>query len=233
MKILFVFAHPDDESFSSGGTIAKLAKSGEKVVLVTATKGEAGEVGNPPICTKENLGKTREKELKSAGKILGISRVLFLDFIDATLKDHISNLKKQIFSIFAKENPDIVVTFDRHGGSNHPDHKAISNAATSAFEKYMDSSEKHVSLYHTAVPRSYLRKYEKAGLVYKAFGKMKGTPDDDITTIVNIKETYDLKIRALKMHKTQRKDVERFLKRTSYVDLKKEFFELIYENIIN
>ena len=185
MKILFVFAHPDDESFSSGGTIAKLAKKGEKVILVTATRGEAGEVGDPPLTTKENLGKAREKELRSAARVLGIKRTIFLDFIDATLENHTKDLKKTILSIFKKENPDVVVTFDRHGGSNHPDHKAISNAATKIFEKYMGSSKKHVSLYHTAVPRSYLRKYEKAGLVYKAFGKMKGTPDPDITTIVD------------------------------------------------
>jgi len=230
MKILFVFAHPDDESFSSGGTIAKLAKLGNKIILVTATRGEAGEVGDPPLTTKKNLGKTREKELRSAARVLGISKVIFLDFIDATLENHMEALKKTILSIFAKESPDIVVTFDRHGGSNHPDHKAISNAATISFEKYMISSKKHVSLYHTAVPRSYLRKYEKAGLVYRAFGKMKGTSDEDITTIVDIRKTYDLKIRVLRMHKTQRKDVERFLKRTSLVDLKKEFFKLISEN---
>lgn len=232
MKILFVFAHPDDESFSSGGTIAKLVKSGEKVILVTATRGEAGEVGDPPLTTKENLGKTREKELRKAAKILGIKKIIFFNFIDATLKNHIEELKKKIFSIFTKELPDFVVTFNRDGGSNHPDHKAVSNATTKAFEKYMGTLRKHVSLYHTAVPRSYLRKYEKAGLVYKAFGKMKGTPDEDITTKVDIKETFDVKVRALKMHKTQMKDIKRFLKRASYVNLKKEFFQLIYENSI-
>lgn len=232
MKILFVFAHPDDESFSSGGTIARLAKRGEKVILVTATRGEAGEVGDPPFCTRENLGKAREKELRNAAKILGIKNIIFLDFIDATLKDRVADLKHKILSIFIKEAPDVVVTFDRHGGSNHPDHKAVSNATTKAFKKYMGSSRKHISLYHTAVPRSYLRKYKKADLVYKAFGKMKGTPDEDITTIVDVRETFDTKVRALKMHKTQKKDVERFLKRASFVNLKKEFFELICENSV-
>lgn len=232
MKIIFVFAHPDDESFSSGGTIAKLAEKGEKIILVTATKGEAGEVGDPPICTQKNLGKTREKELRNAAKILGISKILFLNFIDGTLKNYVKDLKEKIFLIFLNEQPDAIVTFDRYGGSNHPDHKAISRSATKAFKDYLQTSKKHVSLYNTAVPRSYLRKYEKAGLVYRAFGKMKGTPDENITTIVDINETFDMKVRALKMHKTQRKDVERFLKRTSYVDLKKEFFELISENSI-
>ena len=232
MKCLFVFAHPDDESFSSGGTIAKLVKRGETVILVTATKGEKGQFGDPPISTKENLGKTRGKELKNAAKILGIGDIVFLDFIDGTLVRNTESLKKKIFKIFTKESPDIVVTFDKRGGSNHPDHKAISESATRAFEKYMVSSKKRVCLYYTAVPRSYLKKYEKAGLAYKAFGKMNGTPDGDITTIVDIRKTYDVKLRALRAHKTQKKDVDRFLKRTSFVNLKKEFFELIYENSI-
>lgn len=232
VKIIFVFAHPDDESFSSGGTIAKLVKRGEKVILVTATKGEAGELGDPPITTRKDLGKTREKELINAVKILGVSRIIFLGFIDGTLENYIDDLNKKILSIFTKELPDIVITFDRHGGSNHPDHKAISYSATKAFEVYIQESEKNAHLYHTAVPRSYLRKYEKAGLTYTAFGKMKGTPDDDITTKVDIKETYALKVKALRCHKTQKKDVERFLKRSSFVDLKKEFFELICENSI-
>ncbi|MEK7517070.1 MAG: PIG-L deacetylase family protein [Patescibacteria group bacterium] len=232
MTFIFVFAHPDDESFSSGGTIAQLAKKGEKVVLVTATKGEKGQLGDPPIASKKNLGKTREKELENAAKILGISSILFLNFIDGTLQDHADSLRKKILEIFIKKSPDVVVTFDRHGGSNHPDHKTISRSTTESFENYMRRSKKHVHLYHTAVPRSYLKKYEKSGLTYIAFGKMKGTPDEDITTVVDIRNTYDLKVKALQMHKTQKKDVERFLKRSSVVDLKKEFFELIYENSI-
>lgn len=230
MKILFVFAHPDDESFATGGTIAKLAKSDWKVKLITATKGEKGQLGDPPICTKENLGKTRERELKNAAKILGIETIEFLGLIDGALQDHVADLEKRILAILIEEVPDVAITFDRYGGSNHPDHKAMSVAATKSFKKYVATSKKHVRLYHTAVPRSYLKKYEKTGLSYNAFGKMKGTPDENITTIVDIKNTYFLKVKALRSHKTQKKDVDRFLKRSSYADLKKEFFELIYEN---
>ena len=232
MKYLFVFAHPDDESFSSGGTIAKLIKRGEKVILITATKGEKGQLGDPPITTKKNLGATREKELRNAAKILGIGDISLLDFVDGTLVRNIESLKKKIFKIFTEECPDVVVTFDKRGGSNHPDHKAISKATTKALEKYMVYSKRRVCMYHTAVPRSYLKRYEKAGVEYKAFGEMKGTPDEDITTIVDIRETYAIKLRALKEYKTQKKDTDRFLKRTSFVNLKKEFFELICENSI-
>ena len=97
---------------------------------------------------------------------------------------------------------------------------------------YMQSELSAIMNLSVPTVKEHLNALEKAGLVYKAFGKMKGTPDEDITTIVDINEAFDLKVQALKMHKTQRKDVERFLKRTSFVDLKKEFFELISENSI-
>lgn len=231
MKFLFIFAHPDDESFSSGGTIAKLTANRHKVNLITATKGEAGEVGTPPITTKENLGKTREEELRKAAKILGISNIHFLGFIDGTLR-YIKNkkLEDKIYSILKKELPDVIVTFDKLGASNHPDHKAISRIVTNLFKEYKNLTSKHVRLYHTAIPRSNLKKFEKEGLGYNAFGKMKGVKDSDITTIVNIGNFLRTKIKALKQHKTQHQDWERFLRRTEVADLKKEFFRLIDEN---
>lgn len=231
MKYLFVFAHPDDESFSSGGTIAKLKKSGAVIKLITATKGEDGETNN--ICKKEDLGITREKELRLAAKILGIDQIFFLGFMDGALNKIPKNiLKNKILGILKKEKPDIVITFDRNGGSNHPDHIAISKAATNAFMEYSKSAKKRVCFYHTAIPQSYLAKYRKSGLEYKAYGKMAGTADEEITTVVDIKSTFSTKIKALKCHKTQQKDWERYLKRRKLVDLKKEFFRLTSENKI-
>ncbi len=229
MKIIFVFAHPDDESFSSGGTIAFLKKNGSTIKLITATKGEGGETNG--ICKKEDLGITREKELKNAAKILGIDQIFFLGFRDGTLINAPkSKLKNKILTILKKEKPDIVITFDRMGGSNHPDHKTMSGAATKAFMKFSKLSKKRVALYYTAIPQSYLKRYKKSGLEYKVFGEMIGTPDEDITTIIDIKDTYSKKIKALMCHKTQQKDWERYFKRAKFVDLKKEFFRLVYEN---
>ncbi|OGE37606.1 hypothetical protein A3B45_03090 [Candidatus Daviesbacteria bacterium RIFCSPLOWO2_01_FULL_39_12] len=231
MKALFVFAHPDDETFSSGGTIAKLSKSGVIVKLICATKGEAGTVGDPPLTTQDRLGDAREKELRKAAKILGISQIYFLGFIDGTLHQlPIGKLQEQILLILQKEKPDMVVTFDKRGGSNHPDHKAVSKATTRSFQKYLGSTKKWIRLYHTAIPRSYLKEYEKHGLSYTAFGTIKGVADTQITTISDIKDTYDIKVKAANCHKTQRKDWERFLSRADVVDVKKEFFMLILEN---
>jgi len=229
MKCLFVFAHPDDESFSSGGTILQLKKHGATIKLITATKGEGGQTNE--ICKKEDLGITREKELRSAARVLGIDQIFFLGFKDGTLINIPKNtIKNKILKILKKEEPDIVVTFDKTGGSNHPDHKTISKAATYAFMEFSKFSKKRVSLYYTAIPQSYLAKYKRSDLEYKVFGEMTGTPDQEITTVIDIKNTYSKKIKALMCHKTQQKDVERYLKRSKLVDLKKEYFKLISES---
>ena len=229
MKIIFVFAHPDDESFSSGGTIVSLKNNHATIKLITATKGEGGETNG--ICKKEELGSIREKELKRAAKVLGIDEIFFLGYKDGTLINIPKNkLIQEILKILKYENPDIIITFDKNGGSNHPDHKTISKAATYAFMEFSKSSKKRVALYHTAIPQSYLKRYKKSGLEYKAFGEMIGTPDERITTVIDIKNTYSKKIKALMHHKTQQKDVERYLKRGKFVDLKKEFFRLISES---
>ncbi len=233
MKAIFVFAHPDDESFSSGGTIAKLAKKGVQVLLITATRGEAGAVGNPPITTTDKLGAVREIELQKAARILGIRKVFFLDFTDYTLHAlSQETIIQKIFQIIKEEQPDIVITFDKHGISNHPDHVVISKATTKAFKKYLEIAGKHIRLYHTTTPVSNLKKMEEVGLDYKVFGKMKGTPDKKITTIIDIKHTLSTKIKALKSHKTQQKDWEGFLKRRKHTDLTKEYFCLILENSV-
>ncbi|MGA2967904.1 MAG: PIG-L family deacetylase [Candidatus Levyibacteriota bacterium] len=231
MKFLFVFAHPDDETFSSGGTIAKLVKANQKVVLATATKGEAGEPGNPPITTRDKVGEVREQELRRAAKILGISTIHFLGFIDGKVR-YVRNkkLEGKILSIFKKEKPDVVITFDKGGGSNHPDHKAVSRATTKVFEEYKNLAKKHVRLYHTAMPKSYIKLFQKQGLEYNAFGKVKGVRDEGITTVIDIEETIDKKIKALKEHKTQHQDWERFLKRMDKNRFHHEFFKLVDEN---
>ncbi len=233
MKFLFVFAHPDDETFSSGGTIAKLTQNKHQVILITATKGEAGELGNPPITTRDKIAQVREQELRRSTKILGVSDIHFLGLVDGTLR-YIknTNIENKILKIIKEEKPDVVITFDKDGGSNHPDHKAISRATTKVFKDYKNLTKKHVRLYHTAMPRSFIKEFEKKGLGYNAFGKVKGVKDNEITSIININDTLQTKIKALKEHKTQHQDWERFLQRIKDIKVSNEFFKLIDENYL-
>lgn len=231
MKIIFVFAHPDDESFSSGGTITQLVQKGATVKLITATRGEAGELGDPPLCTKEELGAVREKELQKAAKILGVSHIYFLDFVDGTLHTlPQGKTRKKILEIFEQEKPDIVITFNKEGGSKHPDHIHISKSTTVAFKKYSKRVKKHVKLYYTANPRFLILKLEQIGAMQYPFGRVKGMSRSHISTYIDISSTMDKKIAALREHRTQQKDVERFLKRQHLKEFTMEFFRLEYEN---
>lgn len=228
MKILFVFAHPDDETFSSGGTIAMLSK-GHAVKLICATRGEAGELGDPPLCSQDQLGKVREKELKSAAKILGIKQIYFLDYIDGKLKK-IS--QKEIISkitvILKKENPDVVITFNEEGGSGHPDHISITKATTAAFDIYVTKAKKPVKLYYRVYPSFVLKRMISNGMY--VFADVKGDISDKITTTIDIKKTLNTKMRAAKEHKTQNKDFRAILKNAKYREFSLEYFKLVKSN---
>ncbi len=231
MKVLCVFAHPDDECFFAGGTIAKLVKNGATVKLITATRGEAGSTGTPPLCTQEELGGVREKELRNAAKILGISEIFFLDYMDGTLeKVSVLELSEKIGKIIQDEQPDIVITFNKEGGSRHPDHMQINKAATQAFALYVDKIKKHVRLYYADIPKSLLAKLESLGTLYTSFGKIEGTDTDRITTIVDVSETMNLKLQAFQCHKTQEKDWRSYFKREKLTEFSQEFFTLVSEN---
>lgn len=131
-KIVVVLAHPDDESFPIGGTLAKYSAEGSQIVLVSATRGEAGIRDVSPAET----AKIREAELNQAAKYLGISRVIFLDYSDGELnlaneENAVENIKK----IILDEQPDVIVTFGADGISGHPDHVAIHRITTEAFHR--------------------------------------------------------------------------------------------------
>lgn len=233
MKALFIFAHPDDETFGAGGTIAKLVKEGHIVNVITATTGQAGQTGEYGDVTPEELGEIRVKEQAEAAKILGIKKTHYLGLMDGALTDHSPNkLAEKLIPLIEKEDPDIVITFEKNGASNHPDHKQISQAGTIAFKQWVKNVKKHARLYHLCVPKSYLKEYEKAGLMMTAFGIPRGTADDKITTIIDTSDVFKIKDLAGLAHKSQRKDWDRFSKRMKHVDLKKEFFELIAENTL-
>ncbi|UVI31016.1 PIG-L family deacetylase [Paenibacillus spongiae] len=132
-KLLAVFAHPDDESFICGGTLAKYASEGVDITLVSATRGEMGRrMGNPPYLNRETMAAAREVELRQACECLGIGQLLFLDIRDKTVEfiDE-ERLTARIETIIHEVNPDVVLTFHETLGG-HPDHCAIGKAATAA-----------------------------------------------------------------------------------------------------
>lgn len=135
-KLLAVFAHPDDESFICGATLAKYASEGVDITLVSATRGEMGRrMGNPPYLNRESMAAAREMELRNACDSLGIRQLLFLDIRDKTVEFADENtLTTRIANLIQEVDPDVVLTFHEKLGG-HPDHCAIGKATTAAFQR--------------------------------------------------------------------------------------------------
>ncbi|RBW70313.1 PIG-L deacetylase family protein [Bacillus taeanensis] len=200
-RILFTFAHPDDETFTVGGTLAEYAKHPDiETIVYSATLGDAGKCGNPPVCSKEELALVRKEELKTAAAILGVDHLLFDTYRDGHLsmlsKDQ---LKEAVLKVIEKYQPEIVVTFPPHGLSGHKDHHAIQQATLEAVKDERNKAVK--TLFYATFPESMK---EKMG--QPAFAD----PDETIAVTKSIKEENIEKVRkALLAHKTQHLSVER------------------------
>ena len=139
-QMLLIFAHPDDESFALGGTIAKYAEQGVTITLVAATKGEAGKAAE--ICKPEELGLIREQELLRAAEILGIAEVVFLGYRDKEVPIAPPlEIVEKLVRIIRKIRPQVVITFGADGASGHRDHRAIHHFTKAAIQLAKESVE--------------------------------------------------------------------------------------------
>jgi len=153
-KILTVLAHPDDESFGMGGTLALYAELGHEVHLICMTRGEAGEVDPEFLENYDSIADLRTAELLCAAENLGLAHVEFLDYCDSGMvgsdknvdpKSLINAPKEEVVEKIVKYireyKPDVVLTFDPEGGYKHPDHIYCHQVAVEAFEKAADEKE--------------------------------------------------------------------------------------------
>jgi LmbE family N-acetylglucosaminyl deacetylase len=144
--LLAVLAHPDDETFGMGGTLALYARRGVSVHLVCATRGEVGEVEPHYLEGFGSIGELRENELRCAAGKLGLDGVHFLDYRDSGMlgspdNDHpqalvaapIDEVAAKVCAHIRRLRPQVVLTFDPIGGYRHPDHIAIHEATVRAF----------------------------------------------------------------------------------------------------
>jgi LmbE family N-acetylglucosaminyl deacetylase len=137
--LLFVFAHPDDESFSGAGTAMKYRDAGARIVLVTATRGERGKTGDPPVSTPDELAATRERELRAAASIIGVDELHLLDYRDRELADAaVEEIRRSLVTLIRRVRPSVVLTFDANGFNAHPDHIAISRFTSDAIAAAAD-----------------------------------------------------------------------------------------------
>jgi LmbE family N-acetylglucosaminyl deacetylase len=153
-RLLGVFAHPDDEVFCAGGTMARAAEAGAEVMIVSATRGDQGQIRDPAAATRHTLGAVREGELRAAAAELGVQHVQVLTYPDGMLQHHGSSLGAAIADIIRWFDPDTVITFGADGGYGHPDHIAISKLTTAAFRPLAreHNQGQRQRLYHAVFP---------------------------------------------------------------------------------
>jgi len=126
-----VFAHPDDEIFCAGGTIAAAVEAGAEAMVVSATRGEAGQIRDASAATRATLGEVREAELREACRHLGVQHVRCLDHIDGTLAElDRPQLVAELGAVIDSFAPDVVITFGPDGAYGHPDHITVGEAVT-------------------------------------------------------------------------------------------------------
>jgi mycothiol S-conjugate amidase len=151
--ILAVLAHPDDESFGLGGTLALYASKGYDTYLICATRGEAGTLDEQHLRGFKDTAELRTDELNRATRILGLKKVFFLDYRDsgmpgteenkhpdAQINHSVDEVAGKVVKYIRELKPDVVITFDPIGGYKHPDHIHIHKATVLAFEKANDAS---------------------------------------------------------------------------------------------
>jgi LmbE family N-acetylglucosaminyl deacetylase len=151
--ILAVLAHPDDESFGMGGTLALYAEKGADVYLICATRGEVGTVDPEYMQGFSSIAELREAELRCAAQHLGLKGVFFLGYRDsgmpgtpdnshpdAQVAHPVEEVAAKVVKHIRELRPDIVLTFDPIGGYRHPDHIHIHQATVLAFERSADAS---------------------------------------------------------------------------------------------
>jgi LmbE family N-acetylglucosaminyl deacetylase len=177
LRLLGVFAHPDDETVCAGATFAKYASAGAEVSVVSLTKGGAGQIRDASAATRSTLTTVREKELDKAGLELGLTKTRCLDYPDGGLADIDSQtLVRLATDLISEMQPDVVITFGPDGFSGHSDHVAVGAAVTTACFQMRATTP--IRLFHCHLPRSRMLLGDRlAEWVVELTTRFKGTRD--------------------------------------------------------
>lgn len=237
LTLMAVHAHPDDECIGTGGVLARYGAEGHRAVLVTATRGEEGEIVDPEMdseAVRLKLGDVRTEELRCACRYLGVTEFHILGYRDSGMAGTPANHHPECLAqadlyaatgrlvrLIRTIQPHVLTCYDEQGGYGHPDHIQVHRITVAAFHTAGDPTHypeigpapwQPQKLYYTAYPRSYiLRRYESLRAMGEAtpmdrpdFDPSKvGTPDEIITTQVDIGPYLSRKIEALRCHRTQ------------------------------
>jgi LmbE family N-acetylglucosaminyl deacetylase len=221
IRLAAVYAHPDDDTYSVGGVLAKEGPGRIDYSLIVATSGEAGVISDPSLATRDNLGEVREAEERTAVSAVGFvdASIHYLRFPDGGVKEvPATELVGRIALLLEEIQPHIVVTFGPEGVTMHDDHVTVSRAATEAFHAAratVGEGTAFLRLYYNAIPQSSMDTFWEA---LRARGvdigdpegpyMPRGVPDETLAVRVDCRDVVKRKLDALLAHRTQRVELE-------------------------
>ena len=228
MATLVTFhAHPDDESIATGGTMARATAAGHRVVLVTATAGDLGEVADGFLAPGETLAERRTAELKAAAEILGVARTEILGYRDSGMvgtpanedpasfwQADLEEAAARLAAILTEEQADVLTIYDDHGNYGHPDHVQVHRVGVRAAElarvprvyEATVNRDAFVRLLSQAAERGLLEIPDIDGV-----GADMGLPEAELTTVVDVSDYLDVKRAAMAAHASQIGETSFFL----------------------
>ena len=218
--LLAVFAHPDDEAFGTGGTLARYAAQGVTVKLVCATRGESGKITDPRIDSASDVAELREEELKGACRALGIDPPVFLGYHDsgrqertrhddpkALLNVEEEELERVLLTHITEFRPDILLTFDPHGIYGHIDHIKMHRAASAAFwsaGSVMDPAPQRLFYTAMAVERmKAMQALRQRSPLSQLDATLYGVTEASFAAVLNVSAYADQKRAAVQAHRSQ------------------------------
>jgi LmbE family N-acetylglucosaminyl deacetylase len=203
--VMVIAAHPDDPEFGAGGTVARWARQGRKVIYVVCTNGDKGT--SDESMTSDRLAVIREREQRQASEVLGVSEVVFLGYPDGGLEDT-PEFRGKLVRLLRKYRPETVITHDpRLRYMGHRDHRICGTVAMDAIFPY---SRDH--LFYPEHKAEGLRPHKVAEVFFT------GAEDPDV--FIDISETFEIKAKAISCHVSQvgehSRDWENWVKQMGY-----------------
>jgi LmbE family N-acetylglucosaminyl deacetylase len=232
MATLVTFhAHPDDEAIACGGTMARAAAEGHRVVLVVATRGDHGEVEEGFLAPGETLADRRTQETLAAAQVLGASRVEFLGYRDSGMmgtaenevpgsfwRADVEEAAARLAAILRDEHADVLTVYDDHGNYGHPDHIQVHRVGVRAAELagtptvYEATTNREWATAMMALAAEAMDTPDAAEAASDLDLETLGTPGRLITTTVDVTAYLDQKRKAMAAHASQISESSFFLR---------------------
>ncbi len=198
MKLLAVFAHPDDEAFGPAGTLSRYALNGHTVHLATMTHGEAGSLGPARDLTPPELGRLRAGELRCSARALHLSTINIYDLPDGKLAalpaDRGVNIIRGEIETY---HPDALITFHAAGISGHPDHQTVARWCLQAVQEH----ENGLRLFAYGISE-----YQAQRIKHR---KLAPIPALELTHVIDVSRYLEYKFAAIRCHQSQAEGWER------------------------